>query len=119
MNNLEEINAGTGTMTLNYIDTCVSDYFNGHHLPVVQIPVVSTSTYGEVREELLDINSSIDHLEGLDEEDYRNAVSCMFDGIDMDQIVHSSVGIEDLPSDDTYDPSDGVYMFFVIDREEN
>lgn len=35
------------------IDHCLPDYFHGHHLPVVQIPVFSNMRSGQVLKEIL------------------------------------------------------------------
>lgn len=33
-----------------HVDTCLPDYWSGHHLPHVMIPVYSTMTFAEIRQ---------------------------------------------------------------------
>jgi hypothetical protein len=48
---------------LSHVDTCLPDYFNGHHKPVLQIAVHNGMTGPEVTEALIDeYNTVWDHL---------------------------------------------------------
>lgn len=40
------------SIQFHLIDHCLPDYFRGHHLPVIQIPVYSNMTYGQVLKEI-------------------------------------------------------------------
>lgn len=99
--------------TLYLADICLPDYWGGHHLPVVQIPITSPMTIAEVREALdSEIKQTWEYYEDL--------------GVDMDALVLAAQEIrnqDDLPDDflhfmDSYPPSDDVeeinYAYFIV-----
>lgn len=47
---------------IRHVGTCNSDYFGGHHLPNFSIMVDGTSTYQQIKDEMLD-QQTTDHLE--------------------------------------------------------
>ena len=107
-------------MNLLYVDTCLSDYFGGHHLPIVQVPVTSTTTYQQLQDMLLCTYMCIDHLDDVDEEEYKNAVYKYFETEvnDLNSIPAILGNIEDVPEEDQ-DSVEGCYAYFVlIDGEE-
>lgn len=100
---------------LNHIDTCTSDYFSGHHLEVVQIAVLNTTTYSDIKNMLKDFYYAVDHIENIDLDVYAVAVDELFEGItNMNAIPNCCLGIEEHSSDDDY--YDDVYMFFSLGR---
>ena len=102
---------------LNHIDTCTSDYFSGHHLEVVQIAVLNTTTYSDIKNMLKDFYYAVDHIEDLDLDVYAVAVDELFEGItDMNAIPKCCLYIEENSSDDDDDYYDDVYMFFSLGR---
>jgi len=110
------------TLELSYMETCLPDYHAGHHLPVVQVPVTCTTTFQELKDMLSNTYMCIDHLEDVDSDAYLQAVTDYFDlhkesiG-SYDAIVPMCVGIEPIP-ENLQDNVDNVYMYFVLDTEE-
>lgn len=64
-------------------DHCNSQYFRGHHLPIVQVMVDGNTTYQELKVELLNWQNS-DHIDDLDWDAYQDAVDELFDAIKED-----------------------------------
>ena len=102
------------TLILSQIDICLPDYFGGHSLPVVQIPVHKDMTFREVKESLLDIEMSIGHLEEIDEDEYISAVHVLFEYVHLDDIVKATRDIEE----EQYEYCGSVYMFFVLEEND-
>lgn len=65
---------------LEYIEINVKDGFCGHHEPVISVMINNKTTYSQVFNDLLDLYWSVDHIEDLDIEKYREAV-WMFKGL--------------------------------------
>jgi hypothetical protein len=105
---------------LNHIDTCTSDYFGGHHLEVVQIAVLSNTTYSDIKNMLKDFYYAVDHIEDIDLEVYAEAVDTLFEGItDLNAIPSCCSYIENSSEndDDNYEDNyEDVYMFFSLAR---
>lgn len=100
--------------TIYHNDTCLPDYFSGHHLPVVQVSVNCESTYHQIKDELL-CYQSIDHLDEIDFDDYKQAVEELFESIDdLEAIPKCVLGIESSEDEDY----DSVYMYFVIETQD-
>ena len=82
--------------TINHVATCCTDYFGGHHLPNFSIMVVGTATYKDIRDMMLDWQTT-DHLDRelfRDSEDYnsfRDAVEELFIRIDLDKAFDPSL----------------------------
>lgn len=66
--------------SLSHIDTCSSDYFSGHHLPVAQVLVDENSTYQNIKDGLLSYYAT-EHIEDLDTEAYERAVNELFEEV--------------------------------------
>jgi len=64
-------------------DHCNSQYFRGHHLPVVQIMVDGNTTYQELMVELLNWQNT-DHIQDLDWDAYQDAIDELFDAVKAD-----------------------------------
>lgn len=99
-----------------HVDTCLSDYFGGHHLPVVQVSVTNTTTYRYLKDSLLNWQTT-EHLHHIDNEAYREAVNEMFSAIvgDMLDTVPSCFRyIEEVTEDNCYD-IDSCYAYFIIE----
>lgn len=100
---------------ISHIDTCNSQYFGGHHLPVVQVLVDGNTTYKDIKESLLDIYTSTDHIEDLDEEAYKEAVEELFANFTtLDYVPDSLYGIGSMDGEDEWD----CYMYFVVESVE-
>ncbi|MFA6201274.1 MAG: hypothetical protein WC679_12810 [Bacteroidales bacterium] len=100
---------------LTNIDLCNSQYFRGHHLPVVQVLVDENTTYKDVKLALLDTYSSIDHLEDIDTEAYVEAVNAFFENFtSLDYVPDSFCDIGSAEENEEHD----VYMYFVIETVE-
>jgi hypothetical protein len=101
---------------LNHIATSTSDYFSGHHLEVVQIAVLNTTTYSDIKNMLKDFYYAVDHIEDIDLEVYAAAVDTLFEGItDLNAIPSCCSYIESSSADD-YDDYEEVYMYFSLGR---
>ncbi len=104
---------------IHFYTTCQSDYFGGHHKPVVQVMVDGTTTYEQVKLDLLDygtIEPLEDLLDDTQWEEYKLAVVKWFNDIapeDMSKLLWDRT--LDVPEDgDDWD----VYSYFIIDIEE-
>lgn len=99
------------TYNINHVSTCLPDYFSGSHHPVVQVILTNTSTYKEVKAELLDWQTS-DHIDDLDFDAYKQAIEVMFANVTLDEVIDPSLDeLED-------DCCDYVHMFFVVEENE-
>lgn len=109
------------TVTLHYMETCLPDFHAGHHLPVVQVSVTSKTTYSDLRVSLLDY-TAYEHIEDLDDGEYKKAVFEYFTsletfGIYLNDVVETCKGIEEAKEGDEYG-CDSVYCYFVLSRGE-
>ena len=94
---------------LHHIECCNSQYFKGHHLPVIQVDIDHTTRVHHIKTELLSY-SATEHLEHLDDESYKRAVEEGFKGIHP--LKTFCPGLERRePDDDDYD----VQAFFVLE----
>lgn len=100
---------------LHHLDTCTGDYFRGYHNDVVQVIVDGSTTYADIKDMLLDVSWSTEHIEDLDDDAYKLAVEVMFGGVkDMTDVFDKS--IEVCPEDE--DLWEHCYIFFGLDTEE-
>jgi len=67
---------------IEYLETCQPEYFRGHHLPVLQVPLWRGITYGELKDAL---HQKPFYDLGLDvsNEEFHNAVDIFFSDIDQ------------------------------------
>ena len=108
---------------INHVDTCTSDYFSGHHLPVVQVLVGGTTTYSDIKESLLDYQT-FEHIyedykmQGdFNLDTYTTSIENMFDNFTtLDYVPDSLYGLEDFDSED-YNAMNPCYMFFSIELD--
>lgn len=108
--------------TIQHIDTCTPDYWGGHHLPHVSVPVHSEMTLGELKRALR-IEVSHDAIAGdhtvKDKEGWYEAARAAIDAIEP---IDSTQGDNALPFDDVPDaPEDDAdalnYAYFVFTIE--
>ena len=98
--------------SLSHIDTCNSQYFSGHHLPVVQVLVDENTTYMDVKLSLLDTYSSVDHIEDIDVDAYVEAVHEFFANFtSLDYVPDSFYGMGSMEDGEEWD----CYMYFVVE----
>lgn len=114
-----------GRLVLNcfHSDTCLADYWSGHHLPHVQVPVTNRTTFKELREALryelsegaIAGAAAQDILE--DEAWYRAARAAINRDVRPAQrgLRRPFFDLED--STDENDPT--VWAFFVFDHADN
>jgi hypothetical protein len=101
--------------SLSHIDTCSSDYFSGHHLPVVQVLVDENSTYQNIKDGLLSYWAT-DHIEDLDIEAYELAVNELFENFtSLDYVPDTLAYVGGSMEEEDWD----LYMYFVIDLGED
>ena len=99
---------------LSHIDTCTSQYFRGHHLPVVQVMVDENTTYQDIKLELLnDYNTW--HLDDLNWDVYVEAVHELF--ANFTSLTYVPDSLYDVGSMEDCDEWD-LYMYFVIETVE-
>jgi hypothetical protein len=101
---------------INHIDTCQSDYFRGHHLPVVQVLVDENTTYQDIKLALLDTYSSIDHIEDIDVDKYLEAVHELFSNFTTLAYVPDT--LYNVGNAEDFDEWD-LYMYFTITTVED
>lgn len=101
---------------LSHIDTCNSQYFAGHHLPVVQVLVDENTTYQDIKLSLLDTYSSIDHIEDIDTDKYIQAVHDLFSNFtSLDYVPDILYEVGNMEDEEEWD----LYMYFVVEGVEN
>lgn len=97
---------------------CNSQYFGGHHLPVVQVLVDEDTTYKDIKDSLLDIYTSTDHIEDLDVEAYKAAVEELFVNFTTLDYVPDSLyyigSMDDAENNEEWD----CYMYFIVEEVE-
>lgn len=113
------------TIKIALVDVCLPDYFGGHHLPVLQVPVDGATTRRQIANMLHSelnigvINYQLDES-NIDHEDVRKAIDeCLFfdDQRKPDDVIFPDL---DVYSEDSFDESvyDSVYAFFVVVSED-
>ena len=112
-----------------HADTCLSDYWSGHHLPHVQIPVYRDMTLAQVKSALHDelsngyvsgageLACAFNYDLGTDKEytdQLHKAAHAAIDALDLSDPTndHCVLGLEEIDEDD--DCCDSVYAFFVF-----
>jgi len=102
-------------MKIYHIDTCLPDYFGGHHLPNFNVPVHKGMTYSDLKQQMLS-GYFTDHIEELDgkEEEFVSEVENLFSGVDLESILPEAEDREE-EMEVMEDYIDDVCMFFVID----
>lgn len=94
--------------TLAHADTCLPDYWGGHHLPHISVPVSRDMTAGALRDALrAEVNAGA--IAGADApaDDDDAAYGAMLDAVQALEILH------DLPFTDLEEDED-VCAFFVF-----
>lgn len=105
-------------MKLSHLDTCLPDYFNGYHEPVLAVPVHNKMDREELKAALLnDINSTWEHL---------NHEDAWPDGVDYEKLIDELIitkpgepvfpNLEDEPEDES-EFVDSVYVYICLDKE--
>ena len=111
-----------------HADTCLPDYWSGHHLPHVQIPVFCGMTLAQVKSALHDelsngyvagsgeLACAFDYDISTDKErteELRKEAHAAIDAIQLrdPENDHCFMGLEESTDDDC---SDSVYAFFVF-----
>jgi hypothetical protein len=105
------------TYTISHVDTCCSDYFCGHHLPNFSIMVTGESTYKDIKNAMLDWQTTdhLDHELFRDSEDYnsfRDAVEELFIGLDLYKVFDAR--LETPQTEEEWEYWD-VNAFFVVE----
>ena len=109
------------TIKLSFVDACFPDYFGGHHLPVLQVPVDGTTTRQQIADMLHSelsmgvIDYQLDES-SISHDDVHLAIDeCVFfdEMRKPEDVVFPDL---DVYSEDSCD--DSVYVFFVIVSEE-
>lgn len=101
---------------ISHIDTCNSQYFGGHHLPVVQVLVDENTTYQDIKDSLLNVYLSVDHIETIDIEAYKVAVEDLFANFTtLNYVPDTLYEIGSMDDDEDWD----CYMYFVVEEVED
>ena len=106
---------------IQHVDTCNSEYFIGHHLPNFSIMVDGTSTYQQIKDEMLDPQTT-DHLDdelfyfsGSDRA-FDEAVDELFSEVeDMEAIAFPSLEVVDYDSLEAEMGEYDVRAFFTVE----
>ena len=97
--------------SLPHIDTCNTDYFRGHHLPVAQVLVDENSTYQDIKNGLLSYWAT-DHIEDLDVDAYETAVNELFENFtSLDYVPDTLAEVGSMEDDEQWD----LYMYFTLE----
>ena len=96
---------------LSHIDTCWSDYFSGHHLPVIQVLVDENTTYQDIKLALLDTYHLVDHIDDIDCEKYIEAVHELFSNFETLTFVPDTLyEVGSMEDNEEWD----LYMYFTL-----
>ena len=107
---------------LHYVECCLPDYFSGHHLPVLQVPVdgsttrleLANSLFDEVKQGVLDDDPRLPE-DWTWEEMERVINACIF----WDEACeYNDVVFPDLETINSDCSEDYCHAFFVIETEE-
>lgn len=104
---------------VSYVQTCLPDYFGGHHLPTVQVDVYRNTTYRDLLDGLKSYMAT-DHITTMDDgsefklELFLAALEDTFDGVNLDDSFPPAAWVEEPEDEDNYDGMDMVYAYFVI-----
>lgn len=102
--------------TLSHITTCTSQYFSGHHLPVIQVLVDENTTYQDIKLALLDTYSSVDHIEDIDTDKYVQAVHDLFSNFSsLNYVPDTLYEVGSMEDEEEWD----LYMYFVVEGVED
>lgn len=91
---------------IEYLDTCLPDYFSGFHNPVIGVPVDNTTTKKELVEYIeQEINACCemyeDFLNGLSDEQLTNIIYAVLKTTDnMDSLVYPDKPFDDQTEED-------------------
>lgn len=93
---------------VSHADTCLADYFGGHHLPYFSIPVDGRTTYKELLGMCLEWQNT-DHLDkqlfrnNEDYNNFRDAIKELFSTVeDMDAIFCPSLEVPETEEEQEY-----------------
>ncbi len=112
--------------TASHVDTCLPDYWRGHHLPHVQIAVFPTMKMQDIKDALISevnqgaIGGSQD-FEVTESEEFCKALTVAINNIiplDPDGKDSFFEDIETDPEMDDDDCYDSVYAYFVFTDDE-
>lgn len=118
----------SNTYTIAHVDTCLPDYFRGHHKPVIAVPV----WHGMTRQQLIDslhneindcgLEYAIEHSYNLsvDETNYDAIKEAINDCVLFDNHQPSEQLFLNLDENDDEENncSDSVYAYFILDIEK-
>lgn len=95
---------------LIYLTTCNSQYFSGHHLPILQVEVDRSTRYSHVKHELKEYYTSqhLDEDESIDYDELDSAIDRCFKGHDLRKSWDKS--LDKRTDGDGYD----CYAYFAI-----
>ncbi len=106
-----------------HIYTCNSQYFGGHHLPIVQVLVDENTSFKDIKE-VLSYLQTYEHLfeddrfsTGFDVDAYKAAVEEVFSYVErnhvsLERIPNDLEGIGSMDDDEEWD----CYMYFVVEQ---
>ena len=111
-------------LTCAHADTCLPDYWGGHHLPHVAVPVSRDTTFADLRSMIIDElrAGAVAGADATPEDTYENeewhyaaikAVMCGVQPSDQD----TKYPFRDLDSSGNKD-SESVYAYFVFQGDE-
>jgi hypothetical protein len=97
--------------SISHVDTCLPDFFGGHHLPYFSIPIDNTTLYSDVKKEMLDWQTT-DHLDiDINDDAFKLAVEELFTDVKLERVVDATL-------DNMDEDYDSVCMFFVIETSD-
>ncbi len=109
--------------TISHASTCLSDYWGGHHLPHISVPVYKGMTLRELKHALR-IEVSHDAIAGnydvIEKDGWYDAARAAIDAIEL---IDNTQGDNALPFDDVldapeYDADAMIYAHFVFIIED-
>lgn len=109
--------------TISHASTCLSDYWGGHHLPHISVPVHKEMTLGELKHALR-IEVSHDAIAGdytvTEKEGWYEAARAAIDAIELIDNTQGDNGLPfaDLPDIPEYDADAMSYAHFVFIIED-
>lgn len=112
-------------LTCVHVDTCLPDYWGGHHLPHVAVPVSCDTSFADLRAAIIDEleAGAVAGADATPEDTYENDewYEAAREAVERDvRPCHPSVSYPFLDLDSSEDEdSEPVYAYFVFAREDD
>lgn len=110
-----------------HTDTCLADYWGGHHSPHLQIPVRNGMTFKEVRQALHDelrqgfvagSDPIVNDDSGIEGDKWYKKAHAAIDRDVKPKVKYTKIAFRDIDMSDNDDDAPTIYAFFVFRASE-